>query len=243
MPNIKKAFFALLLLAFACKKPTENIKIVVDTNVIKYTALIHVTDRSNPTAPPKNATITISGVNADNIYELSGKKQFKLSGGIITIGPGPAAIPTAGNPENCVVEIKAPGYVTVSQPVSFTVDKKQQVINISMAKTGINTNTPSPSPPAVYDPVSLNFTGTCSTRNDLEIRPSMYVFYRETGSGSGFQYLGYMDKGNMTVTALAKGKTYDFQLTYGGQNYVVSQQINEPSYSLKVDMGTACNDF
>lgn len=243
MPNIKKALLALLLLAIACKKPTENIKIVVDTNVIKYTALIHVTDKSNPATSPKNATITIAGPDADNIYELSGKKQFKLAGGIITIGPGPAAVPTANNPRSCIVQIKAPGYVTVSQPVTFTVDEKQQVVDIVLARSGTNTNSPPPPAPPVYDPVSLNFTGTCSTRSDLEIRPSMYVFYRETGSGNGFQYLGYMDKGNMTVTALAKGKTYDFQLTYGGQSYVVSQQINESSYSLKVDMGTACNNF
>jgi hypothetical protein len=233
----------LLLLVSACKKPTENIKIVVDTNIIKYTVLIHVTDKSNPATPPKNATITITGADAANIYELSGKKQFKLAGGIITIGPGPAAVPTADKPESCIVEIKAPGYVTVSQPVTFTIDKKQQVINISMAKTGVSTNTPPASPPAVYDPVSLRFIGTCSSRSDLEIRPSMYAFYRETGSGSGFQYLGYMDKGNIVVTALEKGKTYDFQLTYGGQNYVVSQQINEPAYDLKVNMGAACNDF
>jgi hypothetical protein len=52
-----------------------------------------------------------------------------------------------------------------------------------------------------------------------------------------------MDKGDITTTALAKGKTYDFQLTYGGKNYTTTQQINQSGYNLKVDMGTACNSF
>jgi hypothetical protein len=242
--NIKKAFFALVLLAFACKKPTENLKIVVNTDVIKYTALIHVTDAANPGVPPKNAAITIAGSDAGDIYEISGKKQLKLTDGIISIGPGPSAIPTANEPDSCIVKITAPGYIPVLRPVIFTADKKQQVINISMVKTGTkDTDTPGSNPPPVYDPVALSFTGTCTSRTDFEIKPSVYVFYRQTSSGAAYQYLGYIEKGNMTVTALEKGKTYDFQLTYGAQNYMVSQKIEEPSYELTIDMGTVCNDF
>ncbi|WP_183566147.1 hypothetical protein [Mucilaginibacter sp. SP1R1] len=244
MVTLKRAFFVVLLLVTACKKPTENLKIVVNTDIIKYTALIHVTDAAKPGVSPANATISITGNNADDIYEVSGKKQFKLTGGIIAIGPGPAATPTAADPESCIVQIKAPGYVTVSQPVTFNAGQQQQVVNISLVKSGsVNTSVPAPKPPPVYEPVTLNFTGTCKSRTDVEIKPSIYVFYRETGTDAAYQYLGYMDKGNISVTALAQGKTYDFQLTYGGQNYMVSQQINLQSYDLTIDMGTVCNDF
>ncbi|WP_121809124.1 PEGA domain-containing protein [Mucilaginibacter kameinonensis] len=245
MKNIKKLLFVLLLLPVACKKPTEDLKIVVDTNVIKYTALIHVTDASNPEVVLKSGTLSVSGDNADDIYEISGNKQLNISNGVIAIGPGPAAVPVAGKPETYSVQVKVPGYNTATKSITFTADQKQQVINVALSKTGsVNSNPVTQKPLPVYDAVGLNFTGTCSSRPDLVIRPSMYVFFRETGSGAAYQYLGYMESGNMTVTALEKGKTYDFQVTYDGQNYGTTQQINNESESLTINMGSAiCNNF
>jgi hypothetical protein len=244
MNNVKITFLILIMAIAACKKPTENLKIVVDTNIIKYTALIQVTDAVNGSTTPANATLTIGGTNAADIYEISGKKQFKLINGIITIGPGPAAMPTTDKPASCTIQVTAPGYNAAAQTITFTADKKQQVINVYLVKTGSTaTGTPTIKPLPVYDAVSLTFTGTCANKQDLEIRPSMYVFYRENASGDDYRYLGYMDKGDITTTALAKGKTYDFQLTYGGKNYTTTQQINQSGYNLKVDMGTACNSF
>lgn len=245
MNNIKKLLLVLLLLPLACKKPTENLKIVVDTNVIKYTALIHVTDASNANVVLKSGTLSVSGDNAGDIYEISGNKQFNITNGVITIGPGPAAVPVADNPETYTVQIKIAGYNTVSKSITFTADQHQQVVNVVLSKTGtVNSAPVTQKPLPVYDAVSLNFTGTCSSRPDLVIRPSMYVFFRETGSGASFQYLGYLDSGNMTVTALEKGKTYDFQVTYDGQNYGTTQRINNASESLTINMGSAiCNNF
>lgn len=245
MKNIKKLLFVMLLLPIACKKPTEDLKIVVDTDVIKYTALIHVTDASNPNVLINNGTLSVSGDNAGDIYEISGNKEFNIKGGVITIGPGPAAAPTADKPETYSVQIKVPGYSTINRLITFTTDQKQQVVNVAVSKVGTVNSTPVIQKPLpVYDATNLNFTGTCASRPDLVIRPSMYVFFRETGVGAAFQYLGYLDSGNMTVTALAKGKTYDFQVTYNGQNYGTTQQINNDSESLTINMGSSiCNNF
>lgn len=241
---MKKILFALVLFSVACKKPTDNIKVVVDTDIIKYTALIQVTDAANGVSVPTNATLTIGGNNANDIYEISGKKQFKLTNGIITIGPDPDGAPTADKSSSCSVQISAPGYNTITKTVIFTADKKQQLLSIALVKLGSPvTGTPVAKPQPVYDAVTLGFTGTCTNRKDVEIRPSMYVFYRESNSETGYQYLGFIDKGNITVTALAKGKSYDFQLTYGGKNYTQTQLINQTSYDVKIDMGSACNDF
>lgn len=235
---------ALALLLAACKKPTDNLKIVVDTDIIKYTAVIQVADAANLGVVPKNAVLTITGSVADDIYEISGKKNFKISNGFITIGPSPSAIPTMLKPDSCMVQIKAPGYVTVEYPLIFTADKKQQRLSILMEKAGAGVAPTSPPVvPPVNDSVRLNFTGTCSSNNNVVIRPSMYVFYREKASGSIYQYLGYLDKGTMVVTALVKGKTYDFQVTYGGQNYSISQLIELPEYDLTINMGNACSNF
>lgn len=242
--NIKCSFVILLLLSvLACKKPTENIKLVVDTDILKYTAFIRVTDAATGTIPA-NAQITISGPAASNIYELSGKKNFNLVQGVVTIGLGPALTPTSTNPVSCTATITANGYTTATRTITFTADKSQQVVNIQIAKAG-STAPPViiPAPPVFPTPVVLTFTGTCTNRRDFEIRPSVYIMYRETGSNLPYQYLGYMDKGVISTTALGQGKTYDFQTTFNGQDHEVTQKIEKPSYSLTLDMGNACNNF
>lgn len=244
MTYIKYCLFTLLLFsAFSCKKPTENIKLVVDTDILKYTAFIRVTDAATG-AIPANATITVSGAAANNIYEISGKKNFNLVQGAVTIGLGPALSPTAANPVSCTATFTATGYTTATRTITFTADKSQQIINIQLAKTG--SNTPPivvPTPPVYPTPVTLTFTGKCGNRSDFEIRPSVYIMYRETGSNLPYQYLGYMDKGMLTTTALAQGKTYDFQTTFNGEDHSVTQKIEQASYSLTLDMGNACNNF
>ncbi|CAM3701565.1 hypothetical protein MUGA111182_04060 [Mucilaginibacter galii] len=241
---IKSCFFAILLLSvFSCKKPTENIKLVVDTDILKYTAFIRVTDAANGTLPA-NAKITISGAAADNIYEISGKKNFNLVQGVVTIGLGPALTPTASNPVTCTATITANGYTTATRTITFTADKSQQIINIQVAKVG-STTPPIvvPDPPVYPTPVVLNFIGTCRNRSDFEIRPSVYIMFRETGSNQPYQYLGYMDKGVLNTTTLGQGKTYDFQTSFNGENLSVTQKIEQASYSLTLDMGNACSNF
>jgi hypothetical protein len=241
---IKSSLLILLLLSIlSCKKPTENIKLVVDTDILKYTAFVRVTDATNGTIPA-NAKITISGATADNIYEVSGKKNFNLVQGVVTIGLGPALTPTVTSPVSCTATITATGYTTATQIITFTADKNQQVVNIQLNKTG--SNTPPvivPNPPVYPTPVALTFIGKCSNRSDFEIRPSVYIMFRETGSNNPYQYLGYMDKGMLTTTALAQGKTYDFQTSFNGGNYSVTQKIEQSSYLLMLDMGNACNNF
>lgn len=244
MNYLKKALFLLLLCPLACKKPTEDLKIVVDNNIIKYTALIHVTDALNPSASLKTGTLNITGDNAGDLYEISGKKQFNIVNGVITIGPGPNATPK-DTTETYNIQINVPGYNSTSKKISFTNGQMQQVVNVSVTKVGSNsTVTPPAKPLRVNDPVILNFTGTCAKRTDLVIRPSMYVFFRESDSGAAFQLLGYMDKGVMTTTALETGKKYDFQVTYDGQVYGTSQLVAGTNENLTLAMGSQiCNNF
>ncbi len=244
MSAVKKGItvFCILIIA-ACKNPTEDLKVVIDTDIIKYTALIHVTDASNGGPAPANASISISGPAASDIYEVSGKKEIRLSAGIVTIGLGPGRVPDRDNPANITVEITAPGYNKVVKPVSFTATNEQQIVNIGLIKTGSTTPPVVVPPPPVYNSVTLNFKGKCSNRSDIEIRPSIYVFFRKAGTNSAFQYLGYMNKGNITTKYLALGETYEFQIAFGGENYEVTQKIEMPNYSLTIDMGSACDNY
>jgi len=230
-----------LLGLVACSKPTENIKLVVDTDIIKYTALVQVTDAQTGNTAPANASIAVVGANAAHIYEISGKKEIKLVQGMVTIGLHPDIVPTAQNPITATVEIAAPGYTTQRKNITFTATARQQTVPIGIARVG---NTAPPivvPPPPVYQEVSLNFTGRCPNRPDVEIRPSVYVSFRKVGTSESFKYLGYMDKGNITTNLLEMGASYEFQIIYGGNSYTVSQQIDQASYNLTVDMAAACN--
>ncbi|TCC91936.1 hypothetical protein EZ428_09335 [Pedobacter frigiditerrae] len=233
-------FTLVMLTLSACKKPTENIKIILDTDVIKNTAMINVTDAQTGNSAPNDATITISGTQATDVYELSGKKDIKLSAGMVTIGLRPDIIPTADKPISIIVEINATGYNKQAKQVTFTAAQKQQVVNISITKTGTTAPPIVIPPPPVYNNTTLTFVGKCPNRTDLEIRPSVYVYFKKTSSTGAFQYLGYMEKGNITTNLLALNETYDFQIVYGGETYRTSQKIEQTSYNLTIEMPAAC---
>lgn len=241
MNNSKIKIFALLIFtAFSCKKPTENIKLVVDTDIIKYTAMINVRD-GHSGSPVTTATIAFSGEAAPNIYELSGKKDVKLVAGMVTIGLNPNVVPTDAKPLSVVVEINAPGYNKQTKQVTFTASQKQQVVEINITKVGSTTPPDIPAPQPIYNEVSMNFTGVCPDRTDFQVRPSVYIYFRKLGSGNPFQYLGYLDKGKITTKLLQLNETYEFQIVYGGNAYKVSQKIEAASYDLTMQMPGACN--
>lgn len=241
MRLIRLNMLVLIACMLACGKPTEDIKIVIDTDIIKYTALVQVTDAQTGSAAPANASIVAVGENADKVYEISGKKNIKLVQGMVTIGLHPNTVPTAQNPITITVDITAPGYTLQRKSITFTSAIKQQRIPIGISKVG---NTAPPiviPPPPVYQNLSLNFTGRCPNRPDIEIRPSVYVSFKKAGSTESYRYLGYMDKGDMNTDLLALGETYSFQIVYGGESYTVTQKIEQSSYNLTIDMTAACN--
>ena len=230
----------IVLMISACKKPTENIKIVIDTDIIKYTAMVDVTDGATGEHIVNGANITVTGASANDIYELSGKKNITLTNGMVTIGLNPTVVPTVDQPISVTVQISANNYQSVTKTITFTAAQKQQVVNFNLVKVG-STTPPIVQPPLpVYNNVSLNFVGRCPNRTDLAVRPSVYVSFKISGSQDAFRYLGYMDKGNITTKLLAQGTTYDFQIVYGGETYKVSQKIDQVQYNLTVDMPAAC---
>lgn len=236
-----KVFGFLMLAFFSCKKPTENIKLVVDTDIIKYTAMLNVRDAHTGEPAPADAIITITGAEASNVYELSGKKNIKLVASMVTIGLHPNLVPTSDKPITVTIEITASGYNKTTKQVTFTAAQKQQVLNIDIAKIGSGPPPVLPVPQPIYNEVSINFIGICPDRTDFQVRPSVYLYFRKLGSGTPFQYLGYMDKGNITTKLLALNETYEFQIVYGGNAYKVSQKIEKPSYELTIEMPGACN--
>lgn len=250
---LKKGAFAFPIIAlffFGCTKPTKDIKIVVDANVIKYSAMINVTDAANSSVVPAGLTIKVSGQDADAIYEISGKKNYTFAGGIISLGPSPTRVPTESNPVKFTVTISAAGYTSITQNIQIDANEVQQVVSVSLAKTSTKSSgsvTISSTPPDMQtsqtSAVTLSFTGTCSNKSNFEFKPSNYIFYKEHSSAAAYQYLGYMNQGTMTVQ-LQLGKSYDFKFVYNGETYVITQEIDQTNYSETVDLGnTLCDTF
>jgi hypothetical protein len=254
MTFLKKGAFAFTMIAlffsFSCTKPTADIKVVVDANVIKYSAMINVTDANNSDVVPAGLTITVSGQDASSIYEISGKKDLVFADGIISLGPSPTRVPTDSDPVKFTITISAPGYNSISQNIQISASEIQQVVSVSLAKTSTDspggvtvTSAPPNTQTSQTTAVTMNFTGTCSNKSNFEFKPSNYIFYKVHGSAAAYQYLGYMDKGVITVQ-LQLGTTYDFKFVYDGQTYVITQDVTQTDYSETVNLGTTlCDTF
>lgn len=247
--NLKTMVMALLLLSVAaCKNPAEDVKVVVDMNIMKYSALLHIGDTNGAT--PQNISVAIGGASANDIYEISGKKVFTVKDGVITLGLSPSVTPGTTADVSYTVVISAPGYKVLTQPMSFKNGVLQQIIPVTLQKLSdenppvVSAPVVTPAPTPTSTKVTLDFTGFCANRTNLQIRPSLYVFYRLKGSGAAYVYLGYMTNGHLETNALTVGKNYDFQITYSGENYNVSGTVDKTSYQETFTMGSSvCNTF
>ncbi|KAA8485323.1 hypothetical protein BDE36_2136 [Arcticibacter tournemirensis] len=124
----------LFFIISACTNPVEDIKIIIDGNVIKSSALIRIVDPQQPESVPANISLAIGGKDSAYVYEISGKKTFKVKDGMISIGLDPSRNVNESNPGECIISVSAPGYLAVNEVVSFTSQQSQQIITINLIK-------------------------------------------------------------------------------------------------------------
>ena len=122
----------------SCRKPFDNINIVVEPQVIKYTALLKIVDASDG-SEPSGSTVSFSGTNGSSIYDLAGKKTFTVNRGFVSFGLIPSKKPVVSSPVDVSVIISAPGYLSVSKPVSFTAGEFEQAIEVQLIKVSAPT--------------------------------------------------------------------------------------------------------
>lgn len=135
--------FMFLTALSSCKKsPIDNVRIVIDPDIIKYSMLLDISDAADNKIKPADVSVSFSGQDAEYIYEAAGKKKFKVQQGLLNIGLGPERILTSGNPAKFTVTISANGYLPVSRDLEMTADRKLQIatvklINISRPPEGL----------------------------------------------------------------------------------------------------------
>ncbi|GHE39018.1 hypothetical protein [Sphingobacterium griseoflavum] len=118
----KLAIYSLALAlagsAASCESPLKDFNLQISTEVIQHYATLRVVNSNN--ASVANATVTLVSGDTQDIYNLDGRKDFKITGDLVSFGLDPARMPTAANPVRFRVEISAPGYTTQIVPVAIT---------------------------------------------------------------------------------------------------------------------------
>lgn len=144
--------FIFLSSLSSCKKsPIDNVRIVIDPDVIKYSMLLDISDAADGKIKPADVSVSFSGPDAEYIYEAAGKKSFKVQQGLLSIGLGPERIPTTGSPAKFSVTISANGYLPVSRELEITADRKSQIAEIKL----ININRPPEGLEIIQQSISL----------------------------------------------------------------------------------------
>jgi len=131
---------ALLLVVQGCQDPLKDVNVVVSSAVIRYSTLLEITDGLGK--PAKNVTVTITGPDAEYIYNLDGYKQFTLNDGLLGLGVHPKHEPTETDPVTFSVRLSGEGYVTQVIPVQITSGQHSGLHAISLLR-------PDAAPPGV----------------------------------------------------------------------------------------------
>ncbi|GAB3922838.1 hypothetical protein [Mucilaginibacter myungsuensis] len=160
---IKVLFAALITVSFAaCKNAGEDIKVVVDMNIMKYSALLHIADATG--VAPQNITLAMGGAAGEDIYEISGKKVFTVKDGIITLGLNPKVTPTTDHEVTYNVIIASAGYKSMTVAMSFKKGELQQMVNVTLEKiTPANASTPTTTPVVPVETAPVTTTPTVTT--------------------------------------------------------------------------------
>ena len=127
---------------YSCKKVTDDVQIIISSDVIKYSTLVTIYDARDNKITPANLKMSISGQDADMVYNFLGQKDFTVKEGQMNIGLHPHLIPTSTKPASFNLEISADGYLPVTQQVSiypneFFKTLKVSLINLTSPPAGI----------------------------------------------------------------------------------------------------------
>lgn len=162
---MKRIFIALLalgsMLFTQCTKPSEGFTISINPDVFDNVVAVKFYDAATPGVAPTNINLTITGPDAQSIYEISGYKQFNVVDGVISLGLLPAAAPTEGKPATFVINAEADGYLPVRIPVTILQGQASKLVTVSM----VNLDNPPPGVTVVQKATTLsgNAIGTAES--------------------------------------------------------------------------------
>ncbi|MBD1427785.1 hypothetical protein [Sphingobacterium arenae] len=118
----KLAIYTLMVALFggvsSCENPLKDFNLQISTEVIENYVTLRVVDANNANVP--GVTVSLTSGDTQDIYNMNGYKDFKLTDNLLVLGVDPARTPTADNPIRFRVQFSAPGYNTQTIPVAIT---------------------------------------------------------------------------------------------------------------------------
>lgn len=134
----KLAIYALALGLFgsvaSCESPLKDFNLQISTEVIKHSATLQLTGSDGVAI--SNATVKLVAGDINDIYNLEGKKDFKVVNGFVEFGVNPNREVLAGAPVTFQAEISASGYITQIVTVSIT-NVNNGVQNVTLVKPAV----------------------------------------------------------------------------------------------------------
>ncbi|SFU58117.1 hypothetical protein SAMN05216480_10890 [Pustulibacterium marinum] len=143
MKKIKYTIGALMLILFlGCEKSPLDVVDSVDSyielsesfNIFEQTMMIDIVDAALPETFPENVTVTITGADADYVFESGGSRDFEVVEGKLYLIVNPSYAPEEGADLEFSVNIEAPGYLPVNMEAYFSAEEEDQFVTIPMVK-------------------------------------------------------------------------------------------------------------
>ncbi|PRD51908.1 hypothetical protein [Sphingobacterium gobiense] len=109
---------AALLGVSSCESPLKDFNLQISTEVIEHYVTLRVVDTDGQNV--NGVSVALVSGDTQDIYNMDGYKDFKLTDNLITLGVDPKRTPTANNPIRFRVQFTASGYNTQTVPVAIT---------------------------------------------------------------------------------------------------------------------------
>lgn len=126
-------FSAVLVAGVSCDKEsfiddkTQGLNLNINADLLRVPVSLQIVDANTLTAP-ENATVEVSGPDAEKVYSTVGKRDLVVNAGIIDFAMDKNEAPTPENPLEFSVRITAPGYVpTVQTYFIEDIEEQQQL--------------------------------------------------------------------------------------------------------------------
>lgn len=168
MMKIKKiAIYTLMVALFggfsSCENPLKDFDLQISTEVIEKYVTLRVVDVDGNNV--NGVSVSLVSGDTQDIYNMNGYKEFKLTDNLITLGVDPKRTPTANDPIRFRVQFTASGYTTQTVPVAIT-DVSAGIQTVVLTKP---TELPDGGAEEVSENVDLNTDGSTITETTIDL--------------------------------------------------------------------------
>lgn len=145
MKKILLVLVASILVISCSTEAIDNFTIRIKPNIMEHIAMIEIYNANDPSVELTNLNITFEGESIDDLYELSGSKNFKPVDGRIAVGLHPRANPAPGEVVSITAIVTADGYLRRREVIEFGLDGLTQsviinILEISNPPAGVKFN-------------------------------------------------------------------------------------------------------